>query len=270
MDKLIKEGKEYLFVSNIDNLGAIVDPKILAYMIQSKLDFLMEVTDKTRADIKGGTLINYKGHLRLLEVSQVPNEHLQDFNSVKLFKIFNTNNIWIRTRALKEMANTSNLSLDIIVNPKVIEGEGRKVIQLETAIGAAIKHFTNAQAINVPRSRFLPVKNCSDLFLVQSDLYSMNDGFLKINPLRPFPTIPLIKLGDGFRKVASFKKRFPSAPKIVELEHLTVVGDVHFGSNVTLKGTVIIVAVDGCRIDIPSGSVLEDKVISGNLTITDH
>ena len=98
----------------------------------------------------------------------------------------------------------------------------------------------------------------------------MKNGFLTINPQRPFPTIPLIKLGDGFRKVASFRKRFQSPPQIIELDHLTVIGDVHFGSDVTLKGTVIIVAVDGCRIDIPSGSFLEDKVISGSLTITDH
>ena len=168
LDKLIDSGKEYLFVSNIDNLGATVDSKILAYLLQSKIDFLMEVTDKTRADIKGGTLMNYKDQLRLLEVSQVPAEHLQEFNSVKQFKIFNSNNIWIRTRALQQLVSRADFNLDIIVNPKIIEGEGRKVIQLETAIGAAIKHFTNAQAINVPRSRFLPVKNCSDLFLVQS------------------------------------------------------------------------------------------------------
>jgi UTP--glucose-1-phosphate uridylyltransferase len=35
---------------------------------------------------------------------------------------------------------------------------GDKVIQLETAVGAAIKHFRSAHGINVPRSRFLPVK----------------------------------------------------------------------------------------------------------------
>ena len=33
------------------------------------------MTDKTRADVKGGTLIQYEGKLRLLEVAQVPKEH---------------------------------------------------------------------------------------------------------------------------------------------------------------------------------------------------
>ena len=101
LDKLIEMGKEYLFVSNIDNLGATIDTKILAYILHSKLDFLMEVTDKTQADIKGGTLIDYKGCLRLLEVSQVLPEHLPEFSSIKKFKIFNTNNIWIKRAQLK-------------------------------------------------------------------------------------------------------------------------------------------------------------------------
>ncbi|GFS41307.1 hypothetical protein NPIL_467251, partial [Nephila pilipes] len=35
----------------------------------------MEVTDKTNADVKGGTLIQYEGKLRLLEIAQVPKEH---------------------------------------------------------------------------------------------------------------------------------------------------------------------------------------------------
>ena len=55
----------------------------------------MEVTDKTKADVKGGTLINYDGKLRLLEVAQVPKDHIEDFKSVKKFTVFNTNNLWI-------------------------------------------------------------------------------------------------------------------------------------------------------------------------------
>jgi UTP--glucose-1-phosphate uridylyltransferase len=39
----------------------------------------MEVTDKTKADIKGGTLIDYKGQTRLLEIAQVPSEHVKIF-----------------------------------------------------------------------------------------------------------------------------------------------------------------------------------------------
>lgn len=60
------------------------------------VEFLMEVTDKTKADVKGGTLIQYDDKLRLLEMAQVPNEHLEEFKSVKTFKFFNTNNLWIK------------------------------------------------------------------------------------------------------------------------------------------------------------------------------
>ena len=54
------------------------------------------MTDKTRADVKGGTLIEYEGKLRLLEVAQVPKKHVEEFKSIKKFSVFNTNNLWIK------------------------------------------------------------------------------------------------------------------------------------------------------------------------------
>ncbi|EPZ36469.1 putative UTP--glucose-1-phosphate uridylyltransferase [Rozella allomycis CSF55] len=270
LERLLQDGYEYIFISNIDNLGATVDFSILKHMIETKAEFIMEVTDKTKADIKGGTLIDYEGQVRLLEIAQVPQEHLTDFTSIKKFKIFNTNNIWVSLKAIQRVVNNDELGMEVIVNHKRIEETDEKVIQLETAVGAAIKHFSGAHGVNVPRSRFLPVKSCSDLFLVQSDLYSLSHGALTINPKRLFATVPLVKLGDHFKKVQNYLSRFSGPPHILELDHLTVTGDVSFGKNVVLKGTVIIVANHGCRIDIPSGSILEDKVVSGNLHILDH
>ncbi|CAG8444200.1 4577_t:CDS:2 [Acaulospora colombiana] len=200
LDRLISEGKEYVFVSNVDNLGAVVDLNILQRMVDSDSEFIMEVTDKTKADIKGGTIIDYEGTVRLLEVAQVPSEHMEDFKSIKKFKIFNTNNLWINLKAIKRVADEGELSLEVIVNSKTLES-GEKVIQLETAVGAAIKHFKNAYGVNVPRNRFLPVKSTSDLFLVTSDLYSLNHGELVMNPKRLFQSVPLVKLGDEFKKV---------------------------------------------------------------------
>ncbi|GFT43734.1 UTP--glucose-1-phosphate uridylyltransferase [Nephila pilipes] len=126
-------------------------------------------------------------------------------------------------------------------------------------------------SVIVPRSRFLPVKKTSDLLLVKSNLYSMQNGYLVMSPLRAFPTVPLVKLGDNhFSKVQEFLRRFASIPDMLELDHLTVSGDVTFGRNVSLKGTVIIIANHGDRIDIPPGSILENKIVSGNLRILDH
>jgi len=69
-------------------------------------------------------------------------------------------------------------------------------------------------------------------------------------------------------QIQQFQKRFKKIPKIIELDHLTVTGDVNFGRNVTLRGTVIIVANEGQRIDIPDGCILENRLLSGNLTMT--
>jgi UTP--glucose-1-phosphate uridylyltransferase len=54
------------------------------------------------------------------------------------------------------------------------------------------------------------------------------------------------------------------------LDHLTVSGNVMFGRGVSLRGTVIIIANPGDRIDIPPGAILENKIVSGNLRILDH
>jgi UTP--glucose-1-phosphate uridylyltransferase len=119
LNDLLANGKDILFISNIDNLGATVDTNILDYMLSEDIHFVMEVTDKTRNDIKGGTLIEYEGQMKLLEIAQVPPEHIKDFTSVKKFKIFNTNNIWVNLRALRKLLDGKSLSLEVIENIKV-------------------------------------------------------------------------------------------------------------------------------------------------------
>ena len=84
LEELVDQGRKYVFLSNIDNLGATVDLSILKHIVEESSEFIMEVTDKTRADVKGGTLINYDKHLRLLEVAQVSN----NFHAQKKHKIF--------------------------------------------------------------------------------------------------------------------------------------------------------------------------------------
>ena len=93
---------------------------ILKEIITEGSEFIMEVTDKTRADVKGGTLINYEGHLRLLEVAQVPKDHLEEFKSVKKFNVFNTNNLWISLNSIKTAVEERTLDMEVIGNFLVI------------------------------------------------------------------------------------------------------------------------------------------------------
>jgi len=235
----------------------------------------MELTDKTKADVKGGTIIDYEGTVRLLEIAQVPSDHVEEFKSIKKFKYFNTNNIWLDLKAIKRIVENRELKMEIIPNKKSISADKKgesdlSVLQLETAVGAAIRHFNGAHGVNVPRRRFLPVKTCSDLFLIKSDLYSLSHGNLILNTQR-FPLMaPLVKLGNHYKKVSDFQKRIPNIPKILELDHLTITGDVNLGKNVALRGTVIIVASNNDTIDIPPGSVLENVVVTGSLRILEH
>lgn len=261
LDLFLSQGKEYIFVANSDNLGAIVDLKILSHLVQNKNEYCMEVTPKTLADVKGGTLISYEGKVQLLEIAQVADEHVNEFKSIEKFKIFNTNNLWVNLHAIKRLVEADALKMEIIPNPKEVEGV--KVLQLETAAGAAIKFFDNAIGINVPRSRFLPVKATSDLLLVQSDLYTVADGFVIRNPARNNPANPSIELGPEFKKVSNFLSRFKSIPSIIELDSVKVVGDVWFGAGVTLKGKVTVNAKSGAKLEIPDGAVIADKEING-------
>ncbi|EYU38931.1 hypothetical protein ABFS82_11G114100 [Erythranthe guttata] len=261
LDALLSQGKEYVFVANSDNLGAVVDLKILSHLITNKNEYCMEVTPKTLADVKGGTLISYEGKVQLLEIAQVADEHVNEFKSIEKFKIFNTNNLWVNLQAINRLVEGDALKMEIIPNPK--EVDGIKVLQLETAAGAAIRFFDHAIGINVPRSRFLPVKASSDLLLVQSDLYTLSDGFVTRNPARANPANPSIELGPEFKKVASFLSRFKSIPSIIDLDSLKVTGDVWFGASITLKGKVTITAKPGVKLEIPDGAVIADKEING-------
>merc|ERR1711971_1321127 len=182
----------------------------------------------------------------------------------------NTNNLWISMNAIQRVVREKALDMEIIVNPVTLLAENTNAYQLVTAIGAAMKCFDNAVGLNVPRSRFLPVKKTSDLLLLMSNLYTQQHGQLRMSPKRMFPSTPFVNLGQNFRNISELLKRFGSIPDLLELDHLSVSGDVTFGKQVSLKGTVIVIANHGDRIDIPAGSCLENKIVSGNLRIMDH
>ena len=258
LDRLLADGREILFVSNVDNLGAGVDLRILHYMLREDIPFLMEVTPKTAADTKGGTLYQEKGRIKLLEVANVPPEHVAEFCGQQKFKIFNTNNIWINLARLKELLEKGPLDLDVIVNRKIVKGQ--PVLQLETAIGTAFNCFPEAVGLIVPRDRFFAVKRTCDLLYLWSDLFHLERGSLKKNPKRISPNLPRITLHEPFDDLQEFQKRIPVAPSMVELDSLEIGGEVRFNGAVTLKGTVRLIA-NKKSLRIPKGTVLENEDI---------
>ncbi len=190
LEKLLAAGVKYAFVSNSDNLGAQLDIRFLRWFAESGAPFVMEVTLRTEADKKGGHLATRKadGQPILREVAQCPPEDIAAFQDIDKHQYFNTNNLWIRLDALQKVleANDGVLPLPVICNSKTVDprdASTQAVYQLETAMGAALQCFPGARAVCVPRSRFFPVKTCSDLLLLRSDAVEIDAaGAMKLAP----------------------------------------------------------------------------------------
>ncbi len=236
LQNLIDAGREILFISNADNLGAVVDPVILNYMDEFNVPFLMEMTAKTAADVKGGTLYQQDGKLKLLEIARVPDDKIDEFCDQKKFKVFNTNNIWINLVALNDRLKKGPLELSVMVNRKDVEGT--PIVQLETAIGSGLECFEGAVGLSVPRERFLPVKKTDDLLLVRSNLFNLINGKLVKNSLRKSASLPVIDLGDFLQNINNFQSSFPVIPDLVDLDELKINGSVRFAGASSLQGKV--------------------------------
>src|SRR4051794_37676522 len=267
LDELLERDYRHAFVSNADNLGAVLEPRILAWMAGEGHPFVMEAADRTEADRKGGHLARRPGGgLLLREVAQTPKEDLDAFQDISRHRFFNTNTLWVDLRALAELlgARDGVLGLPMIVNRKTLDPSDKgspAVIQLETAMGAAIDVFDGAQALRVPRTRFAPVKTTDDLLALRSDAYVLTDeSHVVVAPAREGRGAPLVELDPSyFKLIAAFDARFPhGAPSLVEAERLRVRGDVRFGRDVRVRGGVDVVNdEEGRQLTVEDGAVLE-------------
>jgi len=261
---LIDQGYRHLFVSNADNLGARPDPRLAAWFAASGSPFAAEFCRRTAADRKGGHLARRRsdGQLVLRESAQTRPEDEGAFGDIDRHKFFNTNNLWLDLHALDAVlqANDGVLGLPIIRNVKTVDPadpSSPEVIQIETAMGAAIGVFEGAGAIEVDRSRFLPVKATSDLLVLRSDAYELADGAqVRLAPERT--TAPLVDLDKPYKLVNDFDARFPyGPPSLVRSDQLSVKGDWTFGRDVRVVG-VAAVSAEGSPGAIAEGSVLGD------------
>lgn len=225
LGELSSQGKEFILMLGSDNLAQVVDLKILYHMMENDIGFCLEVMPKSS---------------EIEESKQSQNEEDTPIPTTKKnWKFVDT--VWMGIQSIENIL------------------EGRAAEENLTIS----KLFDNHFSLSVPKSRYLPVEATSDLFLLQSDLYTLSEGTVTRNTARENPTDPSIELGPLFKTVNDFQERFKSIPSIIGLDSLKVAGDVSFGTGITLKGKVNIHARPGTRIEIPDGAVLEDTNITG-------
>jgi UTP--glucose-1-phosphate uridylyltransferase len=256
---LLDAGIDWAFVSNSDNLGAVVDARIPAWADAHGVPFVMEVVRGTAADRKGGHIARRRadGRLVLRETAQTPPGDTS-FTDVERWRYYNTNNLWVDLRALRARLERepSGPDLPLIVNRKTVDPRdpgSTPVLQLETAMGAAVGAIEGARAVLVPRTRFAPVKTTDDLLLVRSDAYRLDAETGAVSPTFD-GSPPVVALDpDVYRTLPALEERFAHGPPSLRgAIRLTVHGDVVFGRDVTVIGEV---TVDGPA-TIADGEVL--------------
>ncbi len=250
LEALRDQGFRYVMIANSDNLGAVVDARIAGHMVREQLPFLMEVVRGTAADRKGGHVARRlsDGRLVLRETAQTPPEDEESFRDYEHWRYYNTNSLWIDLAALEaRFVDDGALELPVIVNRKTVDprdSNSPPVLQLESAMGAAIGSFPGAQLLEVPRTRFVPVKTTDDLLVLRSDAYRLGDEF-HVEPVTGVDgQVPLVALDKRyFGMIDDFERRISDGPpSLREARRLVVDGDVHFGARVVVRGDVEVAA----------------------------
>lgn len=148
-----RQGVRTVMMSNVDNIGATIDPVLYAMHRRAGGMISVELVEKVAGD-RGGLPVSVDGRLVLAEAFRLPPEFPQES-----FPLFNTNTLWIDLDAL---------SLDApwtwcVARKKVC---GREAIQFERLVGE-LTWWHPTRWLHVPRSgpesRFLPVKDLDEL-----------------------------------------------------------------------------------------------------------
>ncbi|MDR0436017.1 MAG: UTP--glucose-1-phosphate uridylyltransferase [Propionibacteriaceae bacterium] len=260
LDALIDAGFCYASVSNSDNLGCIPSPALAGWFARSGAPYAAEVTLRTPMDLKGGHIVRRRsdGQLILRETAQTAPEELRYFTDSVKHPFTHTNNLWFDLVALRDKLNVTGgvLGLRLIRNVKTVDPTDKaspQVVQVEAAMGAAIEVFNGAQAVAVPRSRFLPVKTTTELTLLRSDAYVWGDDWVPRAQISP---LPVVELASCYKLIADYERRLPHPLGLLDADSLRVEGDWSFGARVQIRGSVTLGAVGGA---IPDATVLDGK-----------
>ncbi|MBD3689410.1 UTP--glucose-1-phosphate uridylyltransferase [Nanchangia anserum] len=261
LKQLLDAGYRYAFTSNSDNLGATPSPEIAAWFQASGAPYAAEVTKRTVTDLKGGHLVRRKsdGRLILRETAQIRDDEMGYFTDDVRHPYTHTNNLWLNLQAVYDqlVANDGVMGMPLIVNRKTVDptdATSTPVIQMETAMGAAIEVFDGSTAIAVPRSRFLPVKTTAELTLVRSDLYTLTDDYRLVKVGDATPDVRLDK--RYYKNIADYEARFPEGvPSLTDATSLSIEGDWTFGAGVRVVGDVHLGEAEAGHVD--AGEVLQ-------------
>jgi UTP--glucose-1-phosphate uridylyltransferase len=253
LEQLIEQGYERVFVSNSDNLGAVPDARVAGWFAASGAPFAIEAVRRTASDRKGGHFARRKsdGRIVLRETAQTLDDDREALADLDRHRFASTNNLWFDLVAMRDELDRRGgiLGLPLIRNVKRLDPADRstpEVIQIETAMGAAIEIFEGARTIEVGRDRFIPVKTTNDLLVLRSDVYDLGQDF----GLDQAADVPFVELDPDFYKlVGDFDQRFPEgAPSLRKAHSLRVEGDFTFGHGVQVIGDVELEAESAQRI----------------------
>jgi len=255
---LREAGFRYASVSNSDNLGAVPDARVAGWFAASGAPFAAEVARRTPADRKGGHLVVRRsdGRIVLRESAQTAPQDADAAADIATHAYFNTNNLWLDLEALAaELDRTGGvLDLPLIRNEKNVDPTDRtspKVVQVESAMGAAIEVFEGAAVLEVGRERFLPVKTTNDLLVLRSDVYEEDAA----HRLVAVVDAPFVDLDPAhYALVGDFDARLADVPSLRAATSLTVRGDWTFGPDVRVVGDAELVGEGG---DVPAGATLD-------------
>ncbi len=259
LDALIERGFRYASVSNSDNLGCAPSPSLAGWFARTGAPYAAEVTFRTPMDVKGGHLARRRvdGRLILRETAQTAPEEMRFFTDPAVHPYAHTNNLWFDLVALKRVLTERGgvLGLTLIKNPKTVDPKdptSPQVIQIESAMGAAVGVFEGATAVAVPRSRFLPVKTTNELALLRSDVYELGADYIPRTTVAP---LPVVSLSSTYKKINEFEARLPHPLGLRDAGELSVEGDWSFGRDVRVEGDV--------TLGREGGSVADGTVLSG-------
>jgi UTP--glucose-1-phosphate uridylyltransferase len=257
LDALLDAGLTQAFVSNSDNLGAVPAPRVAGWFASSGAPFAIEAVRRTPSDRKGGHFARRRsdGRIVLRETAQTLPEDAEALADLDRHRFASTNNLWMDLRAVKAEleARDGILGLSMIRNVKTVDPadpSSPEVIQIETAMGAAIEVFEGSRTIEVGRDRFVPVKTTNDLLVLRSDCYELDEDAV----LHQVPeAVPFVDLDKPYKLVRGFEERFPAGPPSLRgATSFVVRGDWTFGADVTVVGDAE-VGEDGSSGEVPAG-----------------